>query len=145
MYQYRVDRAKRSLFGKEKRAHLGGCILSKHLFRCLQSADIMDPVGTAAENSTASFLQSSIIVWTYNASQHFEKPPSLHLPSKHLLNQIKPWVSGTEMNFADGGQTLVDCINSEIIQLSLTVINCLLVLKCKKLVKMTVTGQYFKI
>lgn len=44
---------RKQCLGKQERAHLGGCPLSKHLFRCLQSADIMDPAITAAEMSSA--------------------------------------------------------------------------------------------
>lgn len=39
--------------GKQERAHLGGCLLSKYLFRWLESAEIMIPVGKAAEMYSA--------------------------------------------------------------------------------------------
>lgn len=62
---YGVGRAQKAVFGKtEERAHLGGCLLSKHLFWCLQSADIMDPAVIGAEMSSAEgfILYCSMII-----------------------------------------------------------------------------------
>lgn len=44
---------RKQCLGKQESANLGGCLLSKHLFRCLQSADIMDPAVTTAKMSSA--------------------------------------------------------------------------------------------